>query len=65
MAAEPYLRRKADVLAVLRRAGFSEDTVAALERELPDPVDIDRDGDVLLRHGITLDVVIDRMGGSP
>jgi hypothetical protein len=65
MADEPYLRRKADVLAVLRRAGYSEDTVAALEAELPDPVDIDRDGDVLLGHGITLDAVIDRMGGSP
>jgi hypothetical protein len=65
MATQPHLRRKADILAVLRRAGYSEDIVTALETELPDPVDIDRDGEVLFRYGITLDAVIDRMGGSP
>jgi uncharacterized membrane protein YebE (DUF533 family) len=65
MVDEPHVRRKAEILAVLRRAGYSEQTVAALDAELNDPVDIDRDADVLLRHGITVDGVIDRMGGSP
>jgi hypothetical protein len=65
MSGERHLRRKAEVLAILRRAGYSEETLAALETELPDPVDVDRDGNVLLRHGITLDTVIDRLGGSP
>jgi hypothetical protein len=32
---------------------------------LPDPIDLDRDGDFLLRHGITRDHLIDRLGGSP
>jgi hypothetical protein len=62
---EPILRRKADVLAVLRRAGVSEQTVEALDAELRDPVDVDRDANVFLRHGLTLDRLIDRMGGSP
>jgi hypothetical protein len=65
MSAEQHTRRKAEVLATLRRAGYSEQTLEALDAELPDPVDIDRDGNVFLRHGITLDSIIDRMGGSP
>jgi hypothetical protein len=65
VSGEPHVRRKADVLAVLRRAGFSEQTVEALDAELKDPVDVDRDANVLLRHGITLDRLIDRLGGSP
>ena len=65
MGDEPQVRRKADILATLRRAGYSEQTLVALDVELPDPVDIDRDGNVFLRHGITLGAVIDRMGGSP
>jgi hypothetical protein len=65
MGDEPHLRRKAEILAILRRAGYSEEAVEALDAELPDPVDVDRDGNVLLRYGITLDSVIDRMGGSP
>ena len=65
MVGEPLVRRKAEVLTVLRRAGYSERTVAALDAELDDPVDLVRDANVLLRHGITIDSVIDRMGGSP
>ena len=65
MSGERHLRRKAEILAILRRAGYSEETLAVLEVELPDPVDVDRDGNLFLRHGITLDTVIDRMGGSP
>jgi hypothetical protein len=62
---EPVLRRKADVLAVRRRAGVPEQTAEALDAELRDPVDVDRDANVFLRHGLTLDRLIDRMGGSP
>jgi hypothetical protein len=65
MVDEPHVRGKVEILAVLRRAGYSEQTVAALDAELDDPVDVDRDANVFLRHGITLERVIDRMGGSP
>ena len=65
MGDEPYLRRKAEVLSILKRAGYSEETVDALDAELPDPVGVDRDGNIFLRHGITLGNVMDRMGGSP
>jgi hypothetical protein len=65
MSDERDLRRKADVLALLRRAGVAEQPVEALDAELRDPVDLDRDGNVFFRHGITVDHLIDRMAGSP
>jgi hypothetical protein len=65
MAGEPTLRRKADALAVLRRAGIPEHTIEELDALLDDPVDIRRDADLLARHGITRDHLTDRMGGSP
>jgi hypothetical protein len=65
MGDEPRVRGKTEILAVLRRAGYSEQTIAALDAELDDPVDVDRDANVFLRHGITLGGLIDRMGGSP
>jgi hypothetical protein len=34
-------------------------------RELPDPVDLDRAVQFLAPHGITLDALVSRMGGSP
>jgi hypothetical protein len=59
------LRSKAEVVRAVRRTGVPPETIEALEAELPDPVDLDRDGDVLLAHGITTDELIDRLGGSP
>ena len=65
MSDQPDLRPKADVLAVLRRAGISEGTVQALDAALEDPVDLRRDGNLLASYGITRDRLTDRMGGSP
>ena len=62
---ERDLRPKANVLAVLHRAGGPDQTVRALNAALDDPVDLRRVGNVLLSYGITLDRLIDRMGGSP
>ena len=54
-----------DGVDVLRRAGVSEQTIQELDARLPDPIDVRRDAAVFLRYGITLDAMIDRMGGSP
>jgi hypothetical protein len=56
---------KATALAVLRRAGFAPEVIDELVSQLPDPIDLDRDASLLLRYGITREVVTDRMGGSP
>jgi hypothetical protein len=49
---------------MLRRTGFPELAEKAL-RVLPDPVDQDFAEKVLQSYGVTKDVLIDRMGGSP
>jgi hypothetical protein len=59
------VRPKDAVIGTLRRAGVAPDTIAILQRQLPDPVDLDRDGHLLAAHGITMDSLIDRFGGSP
>jgi hypothetical protein len=59
------LRSKAEVLAVLRRAGVPEQTVQQLNAALEDPVDLRRDDALLASFGVTHDNLIDRMGGSP
>ena len=65
MSEESDLRPKGEVLAVLRRSGVPEETVQALDAALDDPVDVTRDGILLLRYGITLNSLTDSMGGSP
>jgi hypothetical protein len=41
------------------------ESIAALERELPDPVDVDCDEGLLVARGVTPDRLSDHMGGSP
>ncbi len=52
------------VLDVLRRAGFAE-TAEELSRVLPDLVDLDKAEGILAPYGITRDVLVSQMGGSP
>jgi hypothetical protein len=53
-----------DVVDMLRRTGLPELAEEAL-RVLPDPVDLDFAAEVLQSYGVTMDDLIDRMGGSP
>ena len=56
---------KKDILVVLHKAGIPDDTIKAIDAQLPDPVDLDRDGPLLQRHGITHDALVSALGGSP
>lgn len=56
-------RSRADVLAIMRRLGMYESLDEA-KRVLPDPVDLDRDADVLLGLGLSVDRLVDRLGGD-
>jgi len=49
---------------MLRKAGFREAADEAM-RDLPDPVDLDHLRDWGAQRGITRDVLISQMGGSP
>jgi hypothetical protein len=58
------IRSKKDVLDTLRRTG-AYSLIEGREDELPDPVDIDRDEQLLASFGITRSLLEERMGGSP
>ncbi|HTW20053.1 MAG TPA: hypothetical protein VME70_07575 [Mycobacteriales bacterium] len=55
---------KAEALAILQRAGMS-DVIAGFEDQLPDPIDTDRDEELLASLGITRARLMERMGHSP
>jgi hypothetical protein len=55
---------KHEIIRVLRNAGL-EHVAEEAERTLPDEVDIERAVEFGVRHGITRDELISRMGGSP
>ena len=55
---------KQELVNVMRRAGLPELIDEAL-RVLPDPVDMEQLAAWGQSHGINLDDLIDRMGGSP
>jgi hypothetical protein len=57
-------RQKAEVLRVLRHAGLFE-AAERLEPVLPDVVDLDRDQDLLEGYGVSRDLLVSRLGGSP
>jgi hypothetical protein len=56
---------KAEAGRVLRRLGYTVPQIEELFSQLDDPIDVDRDGEVLQRHGITRGHLMDDMGGSP
>jgi hypothetical protein len=53
-----------EVVRMLRKAGFREAADQAM-RDLPDPVDFDHVQEWGRQHGITRDVLISQVGGSP
>jgi hypothetical protein len=55
---------RAEVLRVVRNAGLAQ-VADRLAPDLPETVDFDRDRPLFDRHGIDIDLLISRMGGSP
>ena len=55
----------AEAEQMLRRAGYSQEKIEDALRDAPDPIDTERDGELLFKHGITAGTLTDRMGGSP
>jgi CBS-domain-containing membrane protein len=62
---ERKLHSHAEAEAILRKAGYSQEQIDSVLRDIPDPIDVDRDADAFMRHGITRDSLISRAGGSP
>lgn len=62
---ESHYRSKAEVLQILARLGISQEIIAEIGAQLPDPVDLHESGALLQTYGLTRDAVISRLGGSP
>ena len=56
-------RSRSEIEAIMRQIGLS-DRIGEAREILPDVVDIDRDADMLLRLGLSIDRIVDRLGGS-
>jgi len=59
------LRTHEEFARVLRRAGYSDEVIEEVLSQLPDPVDLQRDQDILARYGFTPERLMDRLGGGP
>ena len=57
------LRRRGEIITVMRRVGLG-DRVAEAQQTLPEVIDLDRDEQLLYRLGLSLDRIVDRLGGS-
>ena len=55
----------AEAERILRRAGYSDQQIKDVLRNLADPIDTERDGEALFQHGISAGRLVDQMGASP
>lgn len=61
---KPPRPTKQHVIAVLRRLGM-DDRIPEAERELPEVIDLSRDGETLARLGLSMDAIVNSFGGGP
>jgi hypothetical protein len=59
------LRSHAEFTQVLRRAGYSEEFIVEVLGQLSDPVDLQRDQQILAQYRLSSERLMDRLGGSP
>ena len=65
MASDPAPRSHEEAARVLRRAGYSDEFISEVLSQLPDPIDLQRDQQILARYGLNPERLMDRLGGSP
>jgi hypothetical protein len=63
--AGPQIMPKAHFEETLRQVGTPPETIRKILDPLPDPIDLDKCGEVLQEYGISRDQLVSRMGGSP
>ena len=65
MASDPSPRSHEEAARVFRRAGYSDEFIDEVLSQLPDPIDLQRDQQILERYGLNPERLMDRMGGGP
>ena len=59
------LRPHNEMARVMHRAGYSDEFIGEVLNHLPDPIDLDRDQQTLVRYRLSSERLMDRLGGSP
>jgi hypothetical protein len=52
------------VARLLRREGYSDEFISEVLGQLPEPVDVERDQEILGRYGLNAERLMDRLGAS-
>ena len=55
----------AEFARVLRRSMCSDELIRKVVSQLPEPIDLQRDQQILARYGLSRERLTDRIGGSP
>jgi hypothetical protein len=55
----------ADLARLLQRVGYSPEVIAEIASQLPDPIDVDRDAQILERYHLTGGRLMELLGASP
>ena len=59
------LRSHKEMARVMRRAGYSDEFISEVLSQLPNPMNLQRDQQILGRYGLSSEQLMDRLGGSP
>jgi hypothetical protein len=65
VASHPGPRSHEEAARILHRAGYSDEFIKEVLSQLPDPIELQRDQQILGRYGLSPERLMDRMGGSP
>ena len=65
MTIAPTPRSHEEARRVLRRAGYSDEFINEVLSRLPDPIDLQRDQEILASYGLSRERLMDRLGSSP
>jgi hypothetical protein len=65
MTITPSTRSHEDAAKIMHRAGYPDDFIHEVLSQLPDPIDFQRDQEILGRYDLTAERMMDRLGGSP
>ena len=65
MIAPPLTRSHKDAAKIMHRAGYSDEFIHEVLSQLPDPIDLQRDQQLLGSYGLTPERLMERLGGSP
>ncbi len=50
---------------LLRREGYSDELISEVLGQVPDPIDLERDQEILARYGLSTERLMDLLGASP